>query len=165
MKYQTNSLQEFFAAKGVNYYLAIAKVIFSRVNNMLFSGVKIICFCAKAHLIYPFRLHNKKSIFLVKYWAKYIPCWRVTVSFIGPTSLYCDPLFVWSTLAFTLDTIAVLCHSSPSGSSLISKIWKSIAVRYAAKVKQFTQSRDLHFSDYFKPSKNRLDIKWFVLQY
>lgn len=67
MKYQTNSLQEFFAVKGVNYYLAIAKVIFSRVNNMLFSGVKIICFCAKAHLVYHFHLHNKKSIFLVKY--------------------------------------------------------------------------------------------------
>ena len=142
------------------------------MTNRLFSCVKISCFFTKAHLVYHWCLYNKKSIFLVKYWAKYIPCWRVTVSFIGPTSLYWDPLFVCSSLAFTLDTIAVLCHSSPSGSSLISKIWlllilmwKSIAVRYAAKVKQFTQSRDLHFSGYFKPSKNRLVIKWFVLQY
>ena len=47
MKYQTISLQEFSAVKGVNYYLAIAKVIFSRVKNMLFSGVKISCFTQK----------------------------------------------------------------------------------------------------------------------
>lgn len=118
------------------------------MTNRLFSCLKISCFFTKAHLVYHWCLYNKKSIFLVKYWAKYIPCWRVTVSFIGPTSLYCDPLFVCSSLAFTLDTIAVLCHSSPSGSSLISKIWlllilmwKSIAVRYAPKVKQFTQSK------------------------
>ena len=63
MKYQTISLQEFFAVKGVNYYLAIAKVIFSRVKNMLLSGVKISCFCAKAHLVYHWCLYNKKSIF------------------------------------------------------------------------------------------------------
>ena len=67
MIYQTISLQEFFAEKGVIYYLAIAKVIFSHVKNMLFSGVKISCFCTKAHLVYHWCLYNKKSIFTVKY--------------------------------------------------------------------------------------------------
>ena len=52
MKYETISLQEFFAVKGVNYYVATTKVIFSRVKNMLFSRAKISCFCAKAHLVY-----------------------------------------------------------------------------------------------------------------
>ena len=58
MKYQTISL---FAAKGAIYYLTITTVIFSRVkNNMLFSRVKISCFCAKAHLVFHWCLYNKK---------------------------------------------------------------------------------------------------------
>ena len=65
MKYQTISLQEFFAVKVLNYHLAIAKVIFSRVKNMLFSGVKISCFCAKAYPVYHWCLYNTKSIFTI----------------------------------------------------------------------------------------------------
>lgn len=47
-----------------------------------------------------------------------LPCWRVTRSLMGPSSLYWDPLLVCTHLALTLSTIAVLCHHSPTGSSL-----------------------------------------------
>lgn len=47
-----------------------------------------------------------------------VPCWRVTPSLIGPISLYWDPLLVWTHLEFNLVTIAVLCHNSPTGSTL-----------------------------------------------
>lgn len=47
-----------------------------------------------------------------------LPCWRVTGSLMGPSSLYWDPLLVCTHLALTLSTIAVLCHHSPTGSSL-----------------------------------------------
>lgn len=50
----------------------------------------------------------------------YIPCCRVSLSLIGPTNLYCDPLLVWTHLGPTLNTTAVLCHNSPTGSSLIN---------------------------------------------
>ena len=48
MKYQTISL---FAEKGTIYYVTIAMVIFSRV--------KIMCFRAKAHLVFHWCLYNK----------------------------------------------------------------------------------------------------------
>ena len=59
MKCQTILLKKFFGLKGAVYYEAIAMVIFSRGDNMLFSHVKITSFHAKAHLVFHWCLYNK----------------------------------------------------------------------------------------------------------
>ena len=61
MKYQTISLKQFYPMEGAIYYVAIATVIFSRENNMLFSCVKISCFRAKAHLVFHWCLYNNNN--------------------------------------------------------------------------------------------------------
>ena len=59
--YQTISL---FAAKGVIYYVTIAMVIFSHVKITCYFGVKISCFCTKAHLVFHWCLYNNFSFFV-----------------------------------------------------------------------------------------------------
>ena len=57
MKYQTISL---FPVKGAIYYVTIATIIFFTCEDiMLFSRVKISCFCTKAHLVFHWCLYNK----------------------------------------------------------------------------------------------------------
>ena len=58
MKYQTTSL---FTAKGAIYYVTITTVTFSRVKIILFSCVKISCFCTKVHLVFHWCLYNKTA--------------------------------------------------------------------------------------------------------
>ena len=59
MKCQTISLKYFFAVKGAIYYVAIATVIFSHLNER----VKISSFRAKAHLVFHWCLYNKINFF------------------------------------------------------------------------------------------------------
>ena len=52
-------MKQFFPAKGVIYYVAIATVCVCE-NNMLFSRVKMSCSRAKAHLVFHWCLYYNK---------------------------------------------------------------------------------------------------------
>ena len=60
MKYQTISLLIVFWCERHDLLCSLNNAdIFTCEDNMLFSHVKISCFCAKAHLVFHWCLYNK----------------------------------------------------------------------------------------------------------
>ena len=60
MKYQTISLLIVFWCERHDLLCSLSNAdIFTCEDNMLFSHVKISCFCAKAHLVFHWCLYNK----------------------------------------------------------------------------------------------------------